>query len=95
MRPRCDGCGAATGRVLDADLRGEHSPVFVNSSLELFLRSLVNAETWLRTRPDEPGLIEADRRARAELEALDPAISSYEWSIWPAYFDDLEAGYYG
>ena len=49
----------------------------------------------MRTRPDEPGLIEADRRARAELEALDPAISSYEWSIWPAYFDDLEAGYYG
>ena len=67
----------------------------MNSSLELFLRSLVNAETWLRTRPDEPGLIEADRRAWAELEVLDPAIASYEWSIWPAYFDDLEAGYYG
>ncbi len=87
------GIDLATGRVFTVDLRGEEPPAFVNSSLPLYVRSLVRAESWRRARPDEPGLIEVDRETQAKLEELDPGISSYERSIWPGYFDDLQYYY--
>ncbi len=87
------GIDLGTGRVFDVDLRGEDPPAFVNSSLPLYVRSLVLAESWLRARPDLPGLIDVDRQTWAELEELDPEIASYELSIWPAHFYDLEHYY--
>lgn len=87
------GIDLATGRVFTVDLRGEEPPAFVNSSLPLYARSLVKAESWRRGRPDVPGLIEVDRETQAELEDLDPEIATYELSIWPGYFDDLQYYY--
>ena len=87
------GIDLATGRVFTADLRGEEPPGFLNSSLPLYVQSLVRVESWRRARPDVPGLIEVDRETQAKLEELDPEIASYELSIWPGHFDDLQYYY--
>lgn len=87
------GVDLATGRVFKTDLCGEVPPAFVNSSLPLYVESLAKAEAWRRSRPDAPGLLDGDRLAWAELEALDPDIAAHENSIWPAYFYDLEHYY--
>ena len=65
----------------------------MNSSLRLYVRSLVLAESWLRARPELPGLVDVDRKTWAALEELDLEIASYERSIWPAHFYDLEHYY--
>ena len=87
------GIDLATGRVFTVALRDEEPPAFVNSSLPLYVRSLRRAESWRRARPDVAGLIDFDRKAQAELEELDPRIASYQLSIWPGYFDDLQYYY--